>query len=50
MFESSIYDNETVRTNAALYGCSMCPPPEGCPDDPTDPWNPIPIDREVRWA
>ena len=42
MFELSIFPEDTLRSSAALYGCSLCPPPppEVCPDDP---WGPGPI-------
>jgi hypothetical protein len=35
MFEWVIYSEDTLRTNAALYGCSLCPPPppDECPDE-----------------
>jgi hypothetical protein len=41
MFSFDIYSSNTSRTEAALYGCTICPPPgEDCPDDgngiPTD--------------
>ena len=42
MFEMSIFGDETSRTAAPEYVCSVCPPPwEPCPDDqgpgyPTD--------------
>jgi hypothetical protein len=39
MFEFNLYGDDTLRSTAALYGCSICPPPgELCPDyDPNDP-------------
>lgn len=48
MFDVSIFGSETLRTQAALYGCTICPPPgEPCPDDP---WGPGPIELQpVRW-
>jgi len=49
MFEMSIYGDDTLRTNAALYGCTICPPPgEPCPDD-RDPWNPQPIEYGLNY-
>jgi len=37
MFEFSIYGDDTLRSMAALYNCSVCPPPgEPCPDFPID--------------
>lgn len=40
MFEFSMDPYSTLRTSAALYGCSACPPPDGCPDEEPGPYDP----------
>jgi len=48
MFDVSIFGDETLRTQAALYGCTICPPPgESCPDDP---WGPGPRELQPTYS